>query len=211
MRKSILAAIVAACTLAGCSAITGYPTDKAESYAKAIEVVRKNVDGERFKIYHLDFSEADELSDNLGYIVVKMVNQDDQAFTQTFFLNGQQPSRLRDLDRTFEAPQYESTVGIDLAQIDPQLIASRIEEVKTRIPEGHTFKSVGRYLIEETVPAGNSVFNRNKKFGEQHTSFTVRFTENGKETETSAGQTTYLYYEAEATVAPDGTLTVKEN
>ena len=162
MRKSILAAIVAACTLAGCSAITGYPTDKAESYAKAIEVVRKNVDGERFKIYHLDFSEADELSDNLGYIVVKMVNQDDQAFTQTFFLNGQQPSRLRDLDRTFEAPQYESTVGIDLAQIDPQLIASRIEEVKTRIPEGHTFKSVGRYLIEETVPAGNSVFNRNK-------------------------------------------------
>lgn len=45
MRKSILAAIVAACTLAGCSAITGYPTDKAESYAKAIEVVRKNVDG----------------------------------------------------------------------------------------------------------------------------------------------------------------------
>lgn len=43
------------------------------------------------------------------------------------------------------------------------------------------------------------------------TSFTVRFTGNGKETETRGGQTTCLYYEAEATVGPDGTLTVKEN
>ena len=63
------------------------------------------------------------------------------------------------------------------------------------LPEGHTFKSVGRYQIEEDVPAGNSAFNRNKTFGQQHTSFVVRFTEDGKETESSAGKTSYIYYD----------------
>lgn len=79
------------------------------------------------------------------------------------------------------------------------------------LPEGHTFKSVGSYQIEEDVPAGNSAFNRNKTFGEQHTSFVVRFTEDGKETESSAGKTSYIYYEAEVTVEADGTLSIEEN
>lgn len=211
MCKALLATLGAAWIFTGCSTLTGYPTDRAESYAKAIEVVGKNVDGKRFKIYQLDFTEAGELSDNLGYIVVRMVNRDDQAFTQTYFLNGLKPSRLRDIDRTFDAPVYETTVGIDLSALDPQTIAAQIAEAKTHIPEGHTFKSVGRYLIQETIPSGNSFLNRNKQFGEQHATFTVRFTEDGKEVETNAGATTYLYYELEATVAPDGTMTVKAN
>ena len=49
------------------------------------------------------------------------------------------------------------------------------------LPEGHSYKSVGRYEIEEEVPAGNSAFNRNRKPGQQHTSFIVRFTEDGKD------------------------------
>ena len=84
-------------------------------------------------------------------------------------------------------------------------------QAKAMLPEGHTFKSVGRYQIEEDVPAGNSAFNRNKTFGQQHTSFVVRFTEDGKETESSAGKTSYIYYEAEVTVEPDGTLSIEEN
>ena len=97
---------------------------------------------------------------------------------------------------------------------DPQAavdIAAQIAQAKTMLPEGHTFKSVGSYQIEEDVPAGNSVFNRNKTFGKQHTSFVVRFTEDGKETESSAGKTSYIYYEAEVTVEPDGTLSIEEN
>ena len=49
------------------------------------------------------------------------------------------------------------------------------------------------------------------KPGQQHTSFIVRFTEDGKETESSAGKTSYIYYEAKVTVGPDGTLTIEEN
>ena len=115
------------------------------------------------------------------------------------------------MQRTFEDPEYETTVGIDLTKLDAAQIAAQIAQAKAMLPEGHTFKSVGRYQIEEDVPAGNSVFNRNKTFGQQHTSFVVRFTEDGKETESSAGKTSYIYYEAEVTVEPDGTLSIEEN
>ena len=118
---------------------------------------------------------------------------------------------LSDVQRTFEAPEYETTVGIDLTKLDAAQIAAQIAQAKTMLPEGHSFKSVGSYQIEEDVPAGNSVFNRNKTFGKQHTSFVVRFTEDGKETESSAGKTSYIYYEAEVTVEPDGTLSIEEN
>ena len=120
-------------------------------------------------------------------------------------------TRPRDVQRTFEAPEYETTVGIDLTKLDAAQIAAQIAQAKAMLPEGHTFKSVGRYQIEEDVPAGNSAFNRNKTFGQQHTSFVVRFTEDGKETESSAGKTSYIYYEAEVTVEPDGTLSIEEN
>ena len=39
----------------------------------------------------------------------------------------------------------------------------------------------------------------------------VFVTEDGKETESSAGKTSYIYYEAEVTVEPDGTLSIEEN
>lgn len=210
MRKLFFLAATAYLS-ASCSSLTGYPTDEAASYARAIEVTQKNVDSDKFKIYSLRFSETGELSNNLGYVIVKMVNRDNQAFSQTFLLNGQQPSSLRDVERTFEAPEYETTVGIDPGKLDPQVIADRIAQAKTMLPEGHTFKSVGEYDIEETVPADNEFINRKRKIGEQKTSFVVRFTEDGKETESNAGQTSIIYYEARATVAPDGTITIEEN
>lgn len=155
--------------------------------------------------------EGETLSDNLFLISVKLVNRDNQAFSQSYYMTGLEPTALRDVQRTFEAPEYETTVGIDLTKLDAAQIAAQIAQAKAMLPEGHTFKSVGRYQIEEDVPAGNSAFNRNKTFGQQHTSFVVRFTEDGKETESSAGKTSYIYYEAEVTVEPDGTLSIEEN
>ena len=191
----LLAAVVAAAaTIPSCSTLTGYPTDAEASYAKAIELTKKSVDTDKFKIYSLSIMEGETLSDNLFLVTVKLVNRD-----------------LRDVQSTFEAPEYETTVGIDLSKLDPAQIAAQIAQAKTMLPEGHSYKSVGRYEIEEEVPAGNSAFNRNRKPGQQHTSFIVRFTEDGKETESSAGKTSYIYYEAKVTVGPDGTLTIEEN
>ena len=207
----LLAASVAAATICSCSSLTGYPTDAEASYAKAIEIAKKSVDTDKFKVYSLSFMEGETLSDNLFLISVKLVNKDNQAFSQSYYMTGLDPTALSDVQRTFEAPEYETTVGIDLTKLDAAQIAAQIAQAKTMLPEGHTFKSVGSYQIEEDVPAGNSVFNRNKTFGKQHTSFVVRFTEDGKETESSAGKTSYIYYEAEVTVEPDGTLSIEEN
>ncbi len=80
-------------------------------------------------------------------------------------MNGLEPTDLRDVQSTFEAPEYETTVGIDLSELDPARIAAQIAQAKTMLPEGHSYKSVGRYEIEEEVPAGNSAFNRNRKPG----------------------------------------------
>ena len=169
----LLAASVAAATICSCSSLTGYPTDAEASYAKAIEIAKKSVDTDKFKVYSLSFMEGETLSDNLFLISVKLVNRDNQAFSQSYYMTGFEPTALRDVQRTFEDPEYETTVGIDLTKLDAAQIAAQIAQAKAMLPEGHTFKSVGRYQIEEDVPAGNSVFNRNKTFGQQHTSFVV--------------------------------------
>ena len=197
----LLAAVVAAAaTIPSCSTLTGYPTDAEASYAKAIELTKKSVDTDKFKIYSLSIMEGETLSDNLFLVTEKLVNRDNRAFSQSYYMNGLAPTDLRDVQSTFEAPEYETTVGIDLSKLDPAQIAAQIAQAKTMLPE-----------IEEEVPAGNSAFNRNRKPGQQHTSFIVRFTEDGKETESSAGKTSYIYYEAKVTVGPDGTLTIEEN
>lgn len=208
---NLAAAAIVTAVFSSCSALTGYPTDSEASYAKAIELTKKSVDTDKFKIYSLLFMEGEALTDNLMAVTAKLVNKDNQAFSQTYYMNGTEPTALREVQQTFEAPAYETTVGIDLTQLDAAKIAAQIAEAKTMLPEGHSYKSVGYYEIEEEVPAGNEAFNRGKKFGTQHTTFIVRFTEDGKETESSAGKTAYIYYEGKVTVADDGSLSIEEN
>lgn len=211
--KKLLLSIAAAAAVVSCTVIDnlkGLPTAEADSYARALEHVAKHLDTEEFKIYHILFSEGEALSDRLFFVSVSMIDRDDRTFTQTFYLDGRAPGNPS-ADNGIRKPEYETTVGIDLSKLDPAQIAAQIAQAKTMLPEGHSYKSVGRYEIEEEVPAGNSAFNRNRKPGQQHTSFIVRFTEDGKETESSAGKTSYIYYEAKVTVGPDGTLTIEEN
>ena len=81
----LLAASVAAATICSCSSLTGYPTDAEASYAKAIEIAKKSVDTDKFKVYSLSFMEGETLSDNLFLISVKLVNKDNQAFSQSYY------------------------------------------------------------------------------------------------------------------------------
>ena len=153
--RLLAAAVAAAATIPSCSTLTGYPTDAEASYAKAIELTKKSVDTDKFKIYSLSIMEGETLSDNLFLVTVKLVNRDNRAFSQSYYMNGLAPTDLRDVQSTFEAPEYETTVGIDLSELDPARIAAQIAQAKTMLPEGHSYKSVGRYEIEEEVPAGD--------------------------------------------------------
>ena len=114
--RLLAAAVAAAATIPSCSTLTGYPTDAEASYAKAIELTKKSVDTDKFKIYSLSIMEGETLSDNLFLVTVKLVNKDDQAFSQSYYMNGLEPTDLRDVQSTFEAPEYETTVGIDLSE-----------------------------------------------------------------------------------------------
>ena len=87
----LLAASVAAATICSCSSLTGYPTDAEASYAKAIEIAKKSVDTDKFKVYSLSFMEGETLSDNLFLISVKLVNKDNQAFSQSYYMTGLDP------------------------------------------------------------------------------------------------------------------------
>ena len=126
----LLAATVAAATICSCSTLTGYPTDAEASYAKAIEIAQKSVDTDKFKVYSLSFMEGETLSDNLFLISVKLVNRDNQAFSQSYYMTGLEPTALRDVQRTFEDPEYETTVGIDLTKLDAAQIAAQIAQAK---------------------------------------------------------------------------------
>ena len=126
MRKPLICAVaplLAAATVS-CSMISGYSTDEAASYARAVELVKTNVDTDKFKIYSIDFFEREALSDDLFLVSVKMVNRDDRAFSQTYYLNGLEPTDLDDV--SFDAPKYETTAGIDPGTIDPEEIAAQI-------------------------------------------------------------------------------------
>ena len=174
----LLAATVAAATICSCSTLTGYPTDAEASYAKAIEIAKKSVDTDKFKVYSLSFMEGETLSDNLFLISVKLVNRGQPGIFAVLLhdrARTDRPARraahVRGSRNT--KPPSASTSRSSTPHKSPR----RSHRPKPCLPEGHTFKSVGRYQIEEDVPAGNSVFNRNKTFGQQHTSFVVRFTE----------------------------------
>ena len=198
--KKLLLSIAAAAAVVSCTVIDnlkGLPTAEADSYARALEHVAKHLDTEEFKIYHILFSEGEALSDRLFFVSVSMIDRDDRAPGNPSADNG------------IRKPEYETTVGIDLASLDPQQIAAQIAEARTTLPEGYTFKSVSLYEVTETIPSGNALLDRGKQFGTHETRFVMNFTEDGKEKVSSAGQTSLVYYQATASVAPDGTITVE--
>ena len=85
--RLLAAAVAAAATIQSCSTLTGYPTDAEASYAKAIELTKKSVDTDKFKIYSLSIMEGETLSDNLFLVTVKLVNRDNRAFSQSYYMN----------------------------------------------------------------------------------------------------------------------------
>lgn len=217
MKKTFFMAAFACCMaiLSSCGggglSLTGpkNPADKAASYDKAIELVKKNVDADRFKIYELRFVQGEQLSNDLMYVDVKMVNKDNQPFSQVYYLNG----NVGDLDLeslSLYVTEFDKIKGIDVNKLDTKTIEAQLAEAAKMVPEGHTYKSVSNYEIAELLPRTSSMLNKGREIGKQEATFSICYTEDGKETETSGGQVTHLYYESDFIVNPDGTLSVKD-
>ena len=186
-----------------------YPADQAESYAKAVEILKEKIDTTKFKIFDMRFQEGEELSNELSSISLDMVNADNFAFRQAYYLDGR-VGQMNDYSTSVKEIDYAKIKGISLSAIDPAAIGRQIEEAKQLLPEGHTFQSVSVYEISEVLPRSSGLMNRGRDIGAQEAEFKICFTEDGKETETSGGQVTHLYYEAKILVNADGTITPEE-
>ena len=186
-----------------------YPADQAETYAKAVEILKEKVDTTKFKIFSMRFNEREELSNDLSSISLDMVNADNFAFRQAYSMDGR-VGQMNDYSTSVNEIDYAKIKGISLSEIDPAAIGRQIEEAKQLLPEGHTFQSVSIYQISEVLPKIMSMLNRGKAVGTQEANFKICFTEDGKETETSGGQVTHLYYEANLIVHPAGSITPEE-
>lgn len=186
-----------------------YPADQTESYAKAVEILKEKIDTTKFKIFAMRFQEGEELSNDLSSISLDMVNADNYAFRQAYYLDGR-VGQMNDYSTSVNEIDYAKIKGISLSAIDPAAIGRQIEEAKQLLPEGHTFQSVSVYEISEVLPRSTGLMNRGRDIGAQEADFKICFTEDGKETETSGGQVTHLYYEAKILVNADGTITHEE-
>ena len=186
-----------------------YPADQTESYAKAVEILKEKIDTTKFKIFAMRFQEGEELSNDLSSISLDMVNADNYAFRQAYYLDGR-VGQMNDYSTSVNEIDYAKIKGISLSAIDPAAIGRQIEEAKQLLPEGHTFQSVSVYEISEVLPRSTGLMNRGRDIGAQEADFKICFTEDGKETETSGGQVTRLYYEAKILVNADGTITPEE-
>ena len=186
-----------------------YPADQTESYAKAVEILMEKIDTTKFKIFAMRFQEGEKLSNDLSSISLDMVNADNYAFRQAYYLDGR-VGQMNDYSTSVNEIDYAKIKGISLSAIDPAAIGRQIEEAKQLLPEGHTFQSVSVYEISEVLPRSTGLMNRGRDIGAQEADFKICFTEDGKETETSGGQVTHLYYEAKILVNADGTITPEE-
>ena len=186
-----------------------YPADQTESYAKAVEILKEKIDTTKFKIFAMRFQEGEELSNDLSSISLDMVNADNYAFRQAYYLDGR-VGQMNDYSTSVNEIDYAKIKGISLSAIDPAAIGRQIEEAKQLLPGGHTFQSVSVYEISEVLPRSTGLMNRGRDIGAQEADFKICFTEDGKETETSGGQVTHLYYEAKILVNADGTITPEE-
>ena len=217
MKKSICFAAIAgiAALFVSCNNVNSllggakYPADQAETYAKAVEILKEKVDTTKFKIFSMRFNEREELSNDLSSISLDMVNADNFAFRQAYYMDGR-VGQMNDYSTSVNEIDYAKIKGISLSEIDPAAIGRQIEEAKQLLPEGHTFQSVSIYQISEVLPKIMSMLNRGKAVGTQEANFKICCTEDGKETETSGGQVTHLYYEANIIVNPDGSITPEE-
>lgn len=201
MMLALLAVLLAMTQFTACSTGTAPAADKEEAYAEAIQVIKDNVDLANYKVYYMSLGTTNKMANNLEFVEIKMVSSKDLVFSQKIMLAGNKHAYpLEDVARTFEAPVYKDTKGIDLDKLDTKTIIGQIDAVKKLLPEGAKFKSVGFYTISESVPAGNTSFNVNKEFGDQTTTLGVAFEQPAPD----GGDP--LVYESKAMVMEDGTV-----
>lgn len=110
-----------------------YPADQAESYAKAVEILKEKIDTTKFKIFDMRFQEGEELSNELSSISLDMVNADNFAFRQAYYLDGR-VGQMNDYSTSVNEIDYAKIKGISLSAIDRQPSDARSKRPSSSCP-----------------------------------------------------------------------------
>lgn len=212
--STLAAALFAVLLLAGCNGLpgSGPKMDTQEATTAVKESFAKNIDLEKWKVCEMQWMEGEELENELSALRIEMVSPSNGCFYQTFTLFGPGAGNISDLRETITTakPQFAQMKGITTEMIDPATIRQQFEQAKSMIPEGYTFKSIGRYSIQEDLLSGNPFLDRGKQAGRITAGFTVNVTEDGKEYIESAGKKSIQYYQLDFNVLPDGSIEMEE-
>lgn len=153
--------------------------DKAKDISdiKTLDEVKETLiskcDNEKMPVYSISLYEIEELSGKALFAVAGMVDAErTQTYSQNFGFDGD----VSALETSIEKPDV---TPIDMKSLDMGMIIKGIENAKSLIPEGYTFKTVRNMIIKDGI-----------------TRISLAVTKDGEETITNAGQTSEVYYEA---------------
>lgn len=144
-----------------------------ETLNEVKETLVSKCDTEKMPVYQILLHEIEELSGKSLGPVISMVNADKtQAYSQSFFFDGRVSELDSNSDKTDVSP-------INLKELDMNMIVKGIEDAKSQIPEGYTYRAVRNMIIKDGA-----------------TMIIMALTKDGEETVTNAGQTSEVYYDA---------------
>lgn len=84
--KTFFAAVCATVLLVSCngaSSLLGVQMDTEKGVQKVVDILSKNIDTEEWKVVSIRWSDND-LSNNVEFVAVDMVNKDGRPYTQAF-------------------------------------------------------------------------------------------------------------------------------
>ena len=194
--------IIGGCVLlASCgqlmNTLTPTAMDTPEASRKVVEALGKYIDTTEYKPIEIWWSETDELSNDLGLMIVYMVSKDGKPYNQTFGLGGQVTGPLDIKPDVFHKGPFDfaTMAWIRPSELNPELIQKHYEAAKAEVPAEYTYKGIHEYTIEI-----------DDETGLPERTFKMNMIETGKSEVTSAGRTVTEYYELNFKGLDDGSI-----
>jgi hypothetical protein len=205
--------LAAAALLTGCGGAEQKKTiamDQQEAVVRVAEVVRGIVDPAQDKLIKISWHEGEELSGELGYLVLSSIGADNQAYTRRVELAengaaGERGTSLQAGERekvriNLHKVAFADAKFLTAEDLDPAVIMAQIGLAAPMIDAGmYTVRSVAGYSVE--IDPAN---------GEKKAGFVLRITGKEGATEHLGGQTVTSYYEIRFDVRPDGSVAMIE-
>lgn len=220
----ILLAMLCVAALTSCGKVAdalglkGIALDKEEVVTTVKDVVIKNVDAKKWKIYEIRWSEKEELGNNLGNIDLAVIDAENNYYTLPITQNTSNEFIVGEVkESSIPASSrakilYEEVIGFDMNKLDGAAIIKQIEAAKALIPAEYEFKSVAKFAIKEDVRRiGKSDHLRKvdkKQYGKQSVKFTLNALKKGEGVEMKGRQIITNYYDFNFEENEDGTIVI---